>query len=202
MFRRADKPQGAPSATTDTVREPGPSVVPPAPAGSTDSGGQTVTTTSFSTPSSAPAPAKSAEKLSVISRGLKVVGNVISEDDIQVDGSVEGDIKGTSVSISANAQVNGSLSAQTVTVDGIVNGEITADRVRISSAGRVKGDIHYRTLAVEEGGILDGQCRPSSGVAKPGEAPKPSLATSKPEPAKADVSGSGSAPKSVGSGSG
>ena len=188
MFRRADKPQGAPSATTDTVREPGPSVVPPAPAGTTDSGGQTVTTTSFSTPSSAPAPAKSAEKLSVISRGLKVVGNVISEDDIQVDGSVEGDIKGTSVSISANAQVNGSLSA------------ITAERVKISSAGRVKGDIHYRTLAVEEGGILDGQCRPSSGSTKAADVPKPSIASSKPEPAQSDVAASGGAAKSVGAG--
>ena len=200
MFRRADKPQGAPTTTTSSGSQPAAPVEPSVPAGTTASGGETVTTTSFSVPSNAPASTKSGDKLSVISRGLKVVGNVISEDDIQVDGQVEGDIKGTSVSISANAQVNGSLSAQTVTVDGSVNGEITAERVKISSAGRVKGDIHYRTLAVEEGGILDGQCRPSSGPTKAADVPKPSIASSKPEPAKSDVAASGGAAKSVGAG--
>jgi cytoskeletal protein CcmA (bactofilin family) len=96
---------------------------------------------------------------SLISSELKIVGNLNSGGDLRIDGTVEGDITSRTLVIGEGAKVDGSISAETVRISGTVSGHIKATNVAIARAARVSGDITYGTLSVEEGGVLEGQCR-------------------------------------------
>jgi cytoskeletal protein CcmA (bactofilin family) len=119
-------------------------------------------------PAAAPgrAGAGASSEPSIISAGLKVIGNMESEGDIVVTGTVEGDIKSRGLTVSEGARVEGSIEADTVHILGTVNGKVGARALRIATSGEMTGDVQYQTLAVEEGALLDGQCRRT----KPGQA--------------------------------
>ncbi|NNG04398.1 MAG: polymer-forming cytoskeletal protein [Inquilinus sp.] len=98
---------------------------------------------------------------SVISAGLRVIGNLESDEDVEVRGIVEGDISSRTLTVSEGARVEGAIAADRVTVAGTVNGKISADRVAISKSGSMIGDLTYKSLSIEEGASFDGQCRRS-----------------------------------------
>ena len=79
--------------------------------------------------------------------------------EIQVDGIVEGDVKGVKLCIGHSGSVNGSVTAETTLVRGRVNGEITSKAVTLTATARVSGDILHETLTVEAGARLEGHCR-------------------------------------------
>ena len=114
-------------------------------------------------PASQPQPARDPVKPpgvpSVISRDLKIVGNLQCAGDIQIEGAVEGDIRSKSVTIGESAQVSGSIHADTVRVSGAVQGEIEANSVTLEKSGKVTGDIIHQTLTIEAGAFLEGNCR-------------------------------------------
>ena len=111
------------------------------------------------TASTRPAASSGSGEHSVISAGLRVIGNLESDEDVEVRGSVEGDITSRSLTVSAGAVVKGAITADSVNIAGTVDGEVTADRVTISKTGDMHGDITYKTLAIDEGAAFDGQCR-------------------------------------------
>ncbi|HSR72923.1 MAG TPA: polymer-forming cytoskeletal protein [Kiloniellales bacterium] len=104
---------------------------------------------------------------SILSPDLKIVGNLMSEGDLQVDGTVEGDIKARLLTIGATAQVTGALEAETVRVSGSVTGRIDAKSVVLERNARVEGDIVHESLTMEAGADFEGQVKRRSGAAKP-----------------------------------
>ena len=135
---------------------------------------------------------------SIISADMKVVGNLNSGGDIQIDGTVEGDIKSRTVTVGENANISGSISADSVQVRGRVSGKINADAVRIAKSANVQGDIAYKTLAIEEEAVLDGQVRRIDG-SKPAVEANPASGDAKIEPLKT-VQASGGASGGPGGG--
>ncbi len=102
---------------------------------------------------------------SIISADMKVVGDLQSGGDVQIEGSVEGNIKSRTVTIGEKAHINGSINADTASILGRVDGKINASAVRIAKTANVQGDINYQTLSIEEGAVIDGQVkRKDSGV--------------------------------------
>lgn len=94
---------------------------------------------------------------SIISPDLKVVGNLASAGDLQIDGQIDGDIKSRSVTVGEGAFVKGSIVADTVRICGRINGKVKAASVTIASTAKVKGDIAHQTLSIEAGAELEGQ---------------------------------------------
>ncbi|MFQ5958582.1 MAG: polymer-forming cytoskeletal protein [Alphaproteobacteria bacterium] len=111
-----------------------------------------------------PAAAKSSGEPSVISADLKLIGNVQSAGDVQVDGTIEGDINSRSLTVGEGARIDGSITADRVRICGAVSGQVQAAAVSIARSARVDGDVTYQTLAVEEGAMLEGQCRRKDSV--------------------------------------
>ncbi len=106
-----------------------------------------------------PAEAADTGQPSIIGPNLKVVGNLQSNGELQVDGTVEGDIDSRTLIVGESAQITGSVTAETVRISGSVSGHVKATAVKIAKTARVAGDVTYRTLSVEEGARLDGNCR-------------------------------------------
>ena len=55
---------------------------------------------------------------SIISADMKIVGSIESAGDVQIDGTIEGDVASRTLTVSDTAIVRGSVSADTVRVSG------------------------------------------------------------------------------------
>jgi cytoskeletal protein CcmA (bactofilin family) len=96
---------------------------------------------------------------SIISRDLKVKGDLICKGDIQIDGEVEGDVQGGSITIGEGADVRGTISSDSIRVCGSVNGQLKGQSVVLAKTAKVLGDVLHHTLSVEPGAFFEGQCR-------------------------------------------
>lgn len=111
----------------------------------------------------APAPAsrRGRSAPSIISDDLVVHGNLIATGDIQIDGTVEGDVRSHSLTVGEHATITGAVMADDLVVRGRIVGSIRARRVQLATTCHVEGDILHEALAVETGAFFEGNCRHS-----------------------------------------
>ena len=96
---------------------------------------------------------------SIISPDLKIIGNLKSSGDIQIDGAVEGDVESRCVVVGEGAKVEGAVIAETARISGAVNGQIQARSVTLDRTAEVFGDIVHGSLIMEAGALLEGSVR-------------------------------------------
>ena len=106
--------------------------------------------------------------LSVINADLRVTGDLVSESDVQVDGSVNGDIRTRNLTIGQHGEVRGEIVADKVRICGAVIGQVRARDVSLSDTARMIGDILHESLSIEPGAHIEGHCRRIEGVAEEG----------------------------------
>lgn len=96
---------------------------------------------------------------SILSADLVVTGQIFSTGDIQVDGTLDGNISSNAVTIGQTAKIKGEVAGQVVTVRGNVNGTIRGNQVHLCKGSVIKGDIYHQVLAIESGAELNGAVR-------------------------------------------
>ena len=107
---------------------------------------------------------------SVISKALKITGQLESTENIQIDGEVEGDVRGVCVKVGQGAKVKGTVSGDEVELAGTVDGKIEAKKVLLTGTAHMSGDVVHQDIRIESGAFIDGHCRPESSNAKPAQA--------------------------------
>ena len=95
----------------------------------------------------------------IISASLRIVGNLISDGDVQVDGIIDGNVRSRTLTIGESATINGEVEAETVRIHGSISGQIKAKKVELGPTAKVVGDIIHSLLIVESGAYLEGSCR-------------------------------------------
>lgn len=118
---------------------------------------------------------------SIIANGVKITGTIDADGaEIQVDGEVEGNVRGGSLTVGDTGMVKGDVVSESVTVHGRVEGSVRARKVMLARNAHVIGDIVHQSLSVEMGAVFEGQCRylqdPLSGTAAAPSAPAASAA--------------------------
>jgi cytoskeletal protein CcmA (bactofilin family) len=93
---------------------------------------------------------------SILSADLTVVGNLKTSGDIQVEGTVEGDIRAHLLTVGESATIRGEIVADDIVVNGRVIGRVRGLKVRLTSSARVEGDIIHKTIAIESGAHFEG----------------------------------------------
>jgi len=99
----------------------------------------------------------------VISRNMVVLGDVVFDGHLVVDGQVYGSVTGgdgtnAHVSILANGVVNGNIRVFSAVIDGCVVGSVqTTERIAILAGARVSGDVRYGLIEVQLGAIVGGR---------------------------------------------
>jgi cytoskeletal protein CcmA (bactofilin family) len=106
--------------------------------------------------------------LSVINADLRVTGDLVSESDVQVDGSINGDIRTRTLTIGQTGEVRGEIVADKIRICGTVIGQVRAKDVSLSDTARMIGDILHESLSIEPGAHIEGHCRRIEGVAEEG----------------------------------
>jgi len=130
---------------------------------------------------------------SLLSSGLRVIGTIVSDGEIQLDGSVEGDVYCTSLVVGQDASIKGDVVARNVIVRGQVEGVIRAREVTLPNSARVEGGIVSRLISVEMGAMLNGSCQYSddpltgepAAMAEHAPLPRPSPKPYSPPPTEA-----------------
>ncbi len=108
-----------------------------------------------------PAPAQ--QGVSVISRALKITGQLESSEDIQIEGEVEGDVRAARVRVGNGAKVRGTVSGEEVELAGTVDGKIEARKVVLTSSAHMSGDIVHQDIAIQSGAYIAGHLKPEYG---------------------------------------
>ena len=127
--------------------------------------------------------------LATIGKAVRIVGQIFTKEDLNVDGDVEGTIESaeSKVTIGATGRVQASVKAREVVILGQVQGNVEAtDKVDIRREAKLVGDITTARISIEDGALFKG----SIDIRKP--EPK-STATSTVQPAAAASSSSASA---------
>ncbi|MBT3191643.1 MAG: polymer-forming cytoskeletal protein [Verrucomicrobia bacterium] len=89
----------------------------------------------------------------VIGEDVEISGNVKCENDIKLNGKLNGDLTcGSQAMIGNTSAVKGNMTVETVSIMGQINGNITAkDKIELKSTARLHGDIRAKRLTVEDG---------------------------------------------------
>jgi len=104
-------------------------------------------------------PAPKSSPPSIISADLKITGDMNSEGEIQVDGTIDGNIRTKVLLVGETAQVKGEIVAEKVYVHGSINGQVKAQEVNLAKTAHVVGDVLHENLSIEAGAVLEGHCK-------------------------------------------
>ena len=118
-----------------------------------------------------------ARTLACLGSTIVVKGEISSDEDLQIDGKVEGNIslRGHRLTVGRTAQLNSEINAREVIVYGNASGNLRArDRVEIKKDGQVIGDITTTRISIEDGAYFKGhieieRAQPSSQGSKESE---------------------------------
>ena len=91
--------------------------------------------------------------------GIRVKGEVFGDEDLHVDGKVEGPISlgGHRLTVGKSGRVTAEVVAREVVVYGAIDGDIRArDRIEIKVAGSVIGDLTTARIVIEDGAYFKG----------------------------------------------
>ena len=81
-----------------------------------------------------------------------IVGKIVSQKDIRIDGTLEGRLE-------CQGKVIGDIVAVNAEVVGRITGNVmVAEMLVLKATSSLEGDIQARRLAIEPGAVLNGKC--------------------------------------------
>ncbi len=94
----------------------------------------------------------------IIGNGLTIEGEITSEEDVEVAGTVRGRLTADgAVTVTDGAQVEADIGAASLQVGGTVTGNVSAsDRVDLLTGGRLVGDVKAARLTIADGAQFKG----------------------------------------------
>jgi len=113
----------------------------------------------------------------MIGPSITIKGEVSGEEDLLIEGKVEGNINlnDNQVAVGESGQVSADIQAKVAKIDGEVTGDITAnEKVVISKSGNVRGNIVAPRVTLEDGAIFKGSIDMDPAGATYAKAPKTS----------------------------
>src|SRR5579885_2805608 len=146
------KPEGPPAAQPEIRNLP--ANQPPKPAPATWEG-----TSAMSTDAMRPLGATADRATARLGASLHVKGEISGNEDLVIDGSVEGlvQLDDKKLTVGATAKVTADIIAREVVVYGTVKGNLRAkDRIEIKKDGSVNGDLTTARIMIEDGAYFKG----------------------------------------------
>ena len=98
------------------------------------------------------------ERMSVLPPSLKFKGELSADEDLLIQGTIEGTIHHTQrVTVCEEGKVKANIRAQIIKVEGQVEGDLHADKsVFLAESGNLRGNIHAPSVCLVEGSHFNG----------------------------------------------
>jgi len=102
---------------------------------------------------------EAAPRASVLGPTLRFRGELSAQEDLIVQGGVEGSITHTqSLTIGTDGTMKGDIRARVIVIDGKVEGDLYAtESVNIRATAKVKGNVFAPRVGISEGAFFQGQ---------------------------------------------
>lgn len=94
--------------------------------------------------------------VTLIREDLTIVGKLSSKGKVILEGTVEGDLRCSSLVVGEKGQITGSIVAEEITVHGKAKGTIYGGTVELFASAEVQGDIFHHGIGMERGTRYDG----------------------------------------------
>ena len=100
-------------------------------------------------------------KVTTIAKDVTLVGDFVTQDTIELKGTVRGNIiSGAKVHVAQGGMLQGSAKATDITVDGTVDGNVTISNTsEISDTGSLEGSLETKTFITCNGSHFDGKLK-------------------------------------------
>ncbi|PPR48981.1 MAG: hypothetical protein CFH15_01422 [Alphaproteobacteria bacterium MarineAlpha5_Bin5] len=94
----------------------------------------------------------------LIGEGVNITGTIKAENEVTIQGSVDGDVDCHTVIVSKTGSMKGKLKAEIMKVEGKFEGEMNInDQLHIRTKGSVNGKVFYGSIQIDDGGKLLGE---------------------------------------------
>lgn len=97
--------------------------------------------------------------LSSIQADVLVDGNLISQGDLHLHGTIRGDVKVAHLVVGETGNIEGKVEAETIEVRGRIIGSIQGRQVKLLASAYVEGDILHDKLSIDVGAFFQGCCQ-------------------------------------------
>lgn len=105
--------------------------------------------------------------VNLIANGTTFKGDIQTEGDLRIDGSLNGTIhsKGK-VIVGETGKVEGDVQCQNADISGKVNANLKiTELLNLKSTARITGEVLTKKLSIEEGSVFTANCRMDDGAA-------------------------------------
>ena len=94
----------------------------------------------------------------IIGEGATIKGEIKEENEITIQGNVDGDIECKNLIVGKTGSIKGKIKADTLYVEGSIEGEIyVRELLKLMSSSYISGKISYGSVQINEGGKLIGE---------------------------------------------
>jgi len=83
-------------------------------------------------------------------------GSITTAENVEIRGSIEGDVRAASITVFQGGRVKGDLTADVVIVHGKADGRIQAQDVRLAAGANVSGEIMHGSLGIDTAAEFEG----------------------------------------------
>ncbi|MBO6515866.1 MAG: polymer-forming cytoskeletal protein [Bacteroidia bacterium] len=99
--------------------------------------------------------------INVIGSDTTIEGDIVSQGDVRIDGTLIGSIKTSSkLVLGVSGKIEGNIVAKSADISGKVQGNAEVSEILyLKSTSRIFGDILTDKLVVESGGEFNGKCQ-------------------------------------------
>ena len=96
----------------------------------------------------------------VLAKNTSIVGDIISEGDFRIDGTLEGTLKTNGrVIIGVEGSIKGKAESKNADIEGSFSGELQVqETLTIKSSAKISGDVSVGKLSVEPGATFNATC--------------------------------------------
>jgi cytoskeletal protein CcmA (bactofilin family) len=98
---------------------------------------------------------------SLLSKEVKIEGDIQGNEDLQVDGQLKGSVKiAGNIVVGPTGLVEADIEADNVIVQGRITGNVLARKqLQIQSSGKLMGDCMAQTIDIKEGALFEGRSK-------------------------------------------
>ena len=97
---------------------------------------------------------------SVIGSGVRIKGQIVSDDDLHIDGEIEGTVHVPKhqLTVGPHGRVQADITARDVVINGAANGKFTvAEKLELVADSKVSGEVKAQRLAIADGAYFSGR---------------------------------------------
>jgi len=97
----------------------------------------------------------------IIANGTSVVGDIISDGDFRIEGSIKGTIVANGrIVVGDTGRVDGDIKCSNADICGNVTGKLEVENLTVfKSTAKFNGDVITKRISIEPGAVFSGTCK-------------------------------------------